>query len=426
MSNRPEDVGLSSDRLARIDSHLKRRYLDTGKIAGAHTLVYRRDALAYSSPIGSMDLERTKPMAEDTIFRIYSMTKPITSVALMQLYEHGHFQLDDPVYKLIPSWRDLRVYSSGTYPDFLTDPCDRPMTIRHLLTHQSGLTYDFMRRTNVDHAYRKLGLGSEGKQFETSLEEFVEMLAGVPLEFSPGDHFNYSVSTDVCGRLVEILSGEPFDEYLRRHIFEPLGMEDTAFFVPDEKIHRFAANYHRVRRKLTLLDDPEKSEYRKPPRFLSGGGGLVSTAADYLRFARMLLGGGALDGTRILSPKTVAFMTQNHLSGGRDMDQASAGGLTEIGSPGTGFGLGLSVTLDPIKAGVVSSPGEYAWGGAASTTFWVDPVEELIVIFMTQFFPSQIFEFRDQLKTIVYGAIDDPAHVRGRGDRSTRPVLEDV
>ncbi len=409
MSARPEAVGLSSERLARIDSHLKRRYLDPGKIAGALTLVHRRGELAYCSPVGLMDLERGKPMTEDTIFRIYSMSKPVTSVALMQLYEHGHFQLDQPVHKLIPSWRDLRVYQAGQYPEFMTTPCSRPMTIRDVLTHQSGLTYGFMMRTNVDRAYRKLGIGViEGRErSEVDLEGFVEQLAELPLEFSPGDHFNYSVSTDVCGRLVEILSGERLDDYLRRHLFEPLGMADTGFFVPDEKLDRFAANYYRREKKIALMDDPETSGYRKSPVFLSGGGGLVSTAADYLRFCRMLLGGGELDGMRILSPKTLSFMTRNHLSGGRDLTEASLGGVAEVASPGTGFGLGFSVTLDPAAAGVVGSAGEFAWGGAASTVFWIDPAEDLIVLYLTQFYPSQTFNFRGQLKSIVYGALTD-------------------
>lgn len=398
--------GLAPERLARIDSHWKRSYIDPGKIAGALTLVHRRGELAYLSPVGLMDRERGIPMAEDTIFRIYSMTKPITSVGLMMLFEHGLFQLDDPVHRYIPAFRDVRVYVNGKYPDFVTEPVRRPMTVRDLLTHQSGLTYGFMERTNVDHAYRKLGIGTFGKSFRGDLAAFADAVASLPLEFSPGAAWNYSVSTDLCGRLIEVISGEPLDRYLERHLFAPLGMVDTGFHVPEEKRARFAACYLRGPGKKTLLmDDPEKSAYLRPPTFLGGGGGLVSTAADYLRFCRMLLGGGALDGARILGPRTLSLMTRNHLPGNHDLTQASIGTFSEDTMRGTGFGLGFSVALDPLASGSPSSPGTFAWGGAASTIFWIDPAEELIAIFLTQLFPSRTFNFRGQLQSIVYGAI---------------------
>ena len=407
MAARPEALGLSSERLARIDAHLKSRYLDPGKIAGALTLVWRRGEIAWLSPVGLMDRERGKPMTEDTIFRIYSMTKPIASVALMSLYEQGHFQLSDPVHKVIPEWRDLSVYRMGNHPRWLTAPCERPMSIRDLLTHTSGLTYGFMERTNVDRAYRKLGLaGRVGQRYEGTLEEFVSALSQLPLEFSPGTAWNYSVSTDIVGRLVELYSGERFDEYLRRHIFEPLGMEDTGFFVPPEKLERFAACYDRgPGKKLRLQDDPEKSRYLEPPRFLSGGSGLVSTAHDYLRFCRALLSGGELEGARILGRKTVELMTTNHLPGGADLASVSVGLFSEVRNEGTGFGLGFSVNLDPVANQGAGSVGEFAWGGAASTVFTIDPAEELILIFMTQLMPSQTFDFRGQIKAIVHGAI---------------------
>ena len=408
MATRPEALGLSGERLARIDTHLKTHYVDPEKIAGALTLVFRRGEIAYLAPIGLMDRERGKPMAADTIFRIYSMSKPITSVALMMLYEHGRFQLNDPVHKLIPGWRDLRVYRAGNYPRFLTEPCERPMTIRDLMAHTSGLTYGFMERTNVDAAYRRLGIGTLGARFEGTLEDMVKHLATLPLEFSPGTAWNYSVSTDVLGHLVQVLSGERFDEYLRRNVFEPLGMVDTGFHVPSEKVDRFAACYDRdSRKKLRLQDDPEKSPYLEPPPLLSGGGGLVSTAADYLRFCRMLLNGGELDGTRLLGRKTLELMTQNHLPGGRDLADCSAGIFSETPYEGVGFGLGFSINLDPTRSQLVGSVGEYAWGGAASTIFWIDPREDLIVIYMTQLMPSQTFNFRGQLKQIVYPAIVD-------------------
>jgi CubicO group peptidase (beta-lactamase class C family) len=401
----PEEVGLSRERLQRIDQHLERRYLAPGKIAGALTLVARKDRVAYLSPLGQMDLERGKAMAADTIFRIYSMTKPITSVALMMLYEEGHFQLDDAVHRYIPEWRDLRVYQQGNRPDWLTAPCQRPMSIRDLFTHMSGLTYGFMERTNVDRAYRRIGLGREGQK---DLRAMIETLAELPLEFSPGTRWNYSVSTDVLGYLVEVISGMPFDEYLRTRIFEPLEMVDTGFHVPIEKHDRLAANYSRRRDKsLKLEDDPEESAYAKPATFFSGGGGLVSTAADYLRFCRMLQRGGELDGARILGRKTIELMTLNHLPEGKDLTELAFGTFAETTYEGVGFGLGFSVQLDLAKSQLVGSPGEYAWGGAASTAFWIDPAEELIVIFMTQFMPSGTFNFRGQLKSIIYPAIVD-------------------
>jgi len=410
MTTRPEVLGLSSERLARIDAHLKSRYIDPGKIAGALTLVARRGEIAYLSPIGLRDRERGKSMTEDTIFRIYSMTKPITSVALMMLHEHGHFQLDDAVHKLIPvpAWRDLRVYQMGNHPDFLTAPSERPMTVRDLLTHMSGLTYGFMERTNVDAAYRKLGIGSIDRPFDGTLQDMVQLLATLPLEFSPGTAWNYSVSTDVLGYLVEVLSGEPFDQYLRRHIFEPLGMHDTAFQVPPEEVDRFAACYDRgPGKKLRLQDDPPTSPYLAAPKLLSGGAGLVSTAADYLRFCRMLLAGGELDGVRLLGPRTIEFMTRSHLPDGKDLADLSVGAFSETPYEGTGFGLGFSVKLDPVRSGVIGSVGEYAWGGAASTIFWIDPAEDLIVIFLTQLMPSATFNFRGQLQSIIYSAIID-------------------
>jgi CubicO group peptidase (beta-lactamase class C family) len=402
---RPETVGLCGDRLARIDSHLTRRYIEPKKIVGSLTLVARKGEVAYLSALGQMDIERNKPMTEDTIFRIYSMSKPITSVALMMLYEHGHFQLDDPVYKYIPEWRNLRVYQLGNHPRWVTTPCERPMTIRDLFCHMSGLTYGFMERTNIDRAYRRLGVGREDSK---DLRAMIETLAGLPLEFSPGTRWNYSVSTDVLGYLIELISGIPLDEYFRTQIFEPLGMVDTGFTVPADQVDRFAANYTRGRDKQPRLEDaPATSLYTKPATFFSGGGGLVSTAADYLRFCRMLLNQGELDGQRILGRKTLELMTSNHLPEGRDLTEVATGAFSETTYEGVGFGLGFSVQLDCAKSQIVGSPGEFAWGGAASTAFWVDPREELITIFMTQLMPSGTFNFRGQLKSIIYPAIVD-------------------
>ncbi|MBW2061295.1 MAG: beta-lactamase family protein [Deltaproteobacteria bacterium] len=406
MLTQPKEVGLSSERLGRIDQHLKQRYLDSKKIAGALTLVARRGGIAYFSPVGMMDLERGKPMSQDTIFRIYSMTKPITSVALMMLYEHGHFQLNDPVHKFIPEWRDLCVYLSGNYPNFLTTRTERPMTILDLMTHTSGLTYGFMERTNVDAAYRKLDIGGVGSG--DTLREMIEKLAGLPLEFSPGTRWNYSVSTDVLAYLVEVISGMRFDEYLKTKIFEPLKMNDTDFWVPPEKLDRFAANYsRRPDKSLQLEDDPVTGLFTRPATFFSGGGGLVSTASDYFRFCQMLLNGGALEGVRILGCKTIELMTMNHLPQGQDLMDLSVSPFTQTATQGFGFGLGFSIHLGSARSQIIGSPGEYAWGGAASTVFWIDPVEDLIVIFLTQFMPDGTFNFRGQLKTLIYPAIID-------------------
>ncbi|MGA3083944.1 MAG: serine hydrolase domain-containing protein [Thermodesulfobacteriota bacterium] len=403
---KPEEVGLSSERLARIGQHLKQRYIGSQKVAGTLTLVARRGRVAYLSPLGLMDIERNKIMTEDTIFRIYSMTKPITSVALMMLYEQGFFQLNDPVDKFIPEWKNLRVYGSGNYPLFLTSRPERPMTIRDLMTHTSGLTYAFMERTNVDAAYRKLDIGVLGGG--GTLREMIEKLAFLPLEFSPGTKWNYSVSTDVLGYLVEVMSGMRFDEYLKTKIFDPLKMVDTAFYVPPEKIGRFAANYSRRPDKtLQLIDDPGNSTYSKLPTFFSGGGGLVSTAADYFRFCQMLLNGGELDGARILGRKTIELMTMNHLPNGQDLSQLSVSTFSQIANEGNGFGLGFAIHLGSEKSQVIGSVGEYNWGGYASTAFWIDPVENLIFIFLTQFMPEGTFNFRNQLKAIIYSAILD-------------------
>ncbi|HEU4726788.1 MAG TPA: serine hydrolase domain-containing protein [Kofleriaceae bacterium] len=402
----PESVGLASEGLRRIDQHLMSRYIEAGKIAGALTVVARRGQLAWCSPLGLMDRERGKPMRADTIFRIYSMTKPITSVALMMLHERGVFSLADPVHRYIPAWANLRVYRYGRHPNFMTEPAARPMTIRDLLTHMSGLSYHILERTAVDEAYRKLGVGAP----PGTLHDMVEKLATLPLEFSPGARWSYSLATDVIGHLIEVLTGQRFEDYLRTQIFEPLGMVDTSFTVPSDKLARLSANYQRApgTSDVTLLDDPGDSTYARPRTWCSGGGGLVSTAADYLRFAEMLRRGGELDGKRILGPRTLAYMTRNHLPEGRDLASlATPGSFSETRFEGIGFGLGVYVVTDPVRAQVPSSAGEYGWGGLASTAFWVDPAEDLVVVFLTQLVPSTTFDFRGQLKAIVYGAIID-------------------
>jgi len=399
----PSKAGFDANRLERITAHLERNYIEPGKIVGCQVLVARHGHVAYFRSLGLMDRERGLPMRDDTIFRIYSMTKPITSVALMTLYEQGYFQLNDPVHRVIPEWRDQRVWVSGEGEQMETVEPRRPVTFRDMLCHTGGLTYGATNHP-VDKAYRHAGLV---RNRDRTLRSLVEQLASVPLRYQPGERWMYSYSTDVCGYLVEALSGKPFDQYLRETIFEPLGMKDTDFYVPAEKVDRFAANYQREPDKsLRLIDDPRQSPYLERPTFLSGGGGLASTTADYLRFCEMLRRGGELDGHRVIGSRTLQLMTRNHLPGGADLTQLAIGAFSETAYEGVGFGLGFATTLDEVQAGTVGA-GDYYWGGAASTIFWVDPREDLVVIFMTQLMPSATFNFRGQLKSIIYGAFDD-------------------
>lgn len=403
----PGKAGFSADRLERITTHLNSRYIDSSKIVGCQVLVARHGVPAYFRSFGLMDREREKPMQDDTIFRIYSMTKPVTSIALMMLFEEGHFQLDDPVYRFIPAWRDHKVWIDGEGDAMVTREPGSPMTMRDVLSHTAGLTYGDLlypppRLHPVDQVYRQLEVSrAPGETVET----FVDKLAQVPLRYEPGSAWMYSLATDVCGCLVEIISGQPFAEFLQERIFAPLGMVDTGFMVPPEKQARFAANYERkLDKTLRLIDDPENSRYLSTPTFPSGGGGLVSTTADYARFCEMLRCGGELAGQRIIGPRTLNLMHRNHLPGGSDLASMAIGAFSETAYDGIGFGLGFASTLDEVRAGTIGA-GDYYWGGAASTIFWVDPLEDLYVVFMTQLMPSATFNFRGQLKNIIYGAI---------------------
>ena len=403
----PDAAGFDATRLDRITEHLTRRYIEPQKIAGCQTVVSRHGEVAYFSSLGSMDLERAKPVQEDTIWRIYSMTKPITGVALMSLYENGHFQLDDPIHRFIPEWRDLKVAErQADGSKRLVEPA-RPMSVRDALMHMTGLGWGVDGPLVMDRFLEAMAIVRGGPT--GTLQTMIDNLADKPLVFHPGTRWLYGLSTDVCGRLVEVISGRSFDDFLRTEIFEPLGMRDTGFSVPDTEIDRFAASYGRRRDKtLKLIDDPERSTYRRQPAFLSGGGGLVSTTEDYLRFARMLLGGGELDGVRILGRKTVELMSINHLPGDGELRSfALPGGYGETGFDGVGFGLTMAVGLGQAETQAIGSKGDFYWGGAASTIFWVDPAEELVVVFMTQLMPSGTFNFRGQLKSIVYPAIVD-------------------
>ncbi|MFT4615523.1 MAG: CubicO group peptidase (beta-lactamase class C family) [Bacteroidia bacterium] len=399
----PESVGMNSAQLDRVSEHLRTRYVEPGKIPGAMTLVARRGQVCYLDVQGDRDRERNTPMTDDSILRVYSMSKPITSVALMTLHERGLFSLDDPVHRFIPQWRDLRVWSAGSYPLFATQPTQRPMTIRDLLTHTSGLTYDFMRASNIDYAYRKEQIGNPRPDY--TLKDMIDQLTGLPLEFSPGERWNYSLATDVLGYLIEVMSGQSLPDYLRETLFEPLGMHDTSFEITPDKVHRFASCYERnLSKEMVLNDDGQDSRFRDLT-FFSGGGGLISTIGDYYRFSAMLLGGGTLDGKRIIGSRTLAHMTRNHIPGNADLSLFASGQFSESAYDGVGFGLGFATTLDPVVNGHPSSAGNFYWGGLASTIFWVDPSEELVVVFMTQLMPSSTFDFRGQLENIIYGAL---------------------
>ena len=398
-------LGFSAARLARLDRFLKERYIETGRLAGAQLLIARRGERIHQSVVGLADRERNTQLADDTIFRIYSMTKPITSVAFMMLVEEGLVSLDDPVHRFIPAWRDLGVFVAGEGP-FQTRRTHQPMRMIDLLRHTSGLTYGFQMRTNVDAAYRKAKIGTI--EADLPLDEMIGLLAKTPLEFSPGEAWNYSVSTDVLGYLVGKISGRSFEEFLKERILAPLEMTDTDFYVPPEKQARLAACYALDEKgSVVLYDDPAKSRYRAPPAFVSGGGGLVGTAADYLKFCQMLLGGGAANGHRFLSPRTIALMTMNHLPGGKELVELSRSLFSEAANAGVGFGLGFAVVIDRAKTMTAGNVGEYYWGGAASTAFWIDPKDELAVVFMTQFLPSTTYPIRPQLRTLVYAAMEE-------------------
>ncbi len=406
----PVGAGFAPERLQAIDQFIKTNYLDTGRYPGFSLLVSRRGKLAHLSNQG---------YDADAIFRLYSMTKPITSIALLGLMEQGLFKLGDPVSSLIPSFADLRVFDDGTATSYTTTFPKREMTIQDLLTHTSGLSYGWMYRHPVDNLYRDRGIGTD----QHTLEETCDRLSQVPLLFSPGTEWSYSVATDVCGRLIEILSGQQLDRYLTENVLSPLGMDDTAFSVPDDKAARLTPSYalaalspfgvpdasasDSIVNDETVMIDPgsDKSPYRAKPTFLSGGGGLVGTISDYYRFTQMLLNGGVLDGNRVIGRKTLEYATINHLPSGGDLASMGQPVFSETNYEGVGFGLGFAVTLDPARAQVMSSSGDHFWGGAASTTFWVDPVEDLTVIGMTQLMPSSAYPVRAELRNLVYGAL---------------------
>ncbi len=422
---RPESVGLSADRLGRIAAHFD-GYVDEGKIPGYLALIARRGKAAYLHRYGLRDVEAGLPVEDDTIFRIYSMTKPITSVAVLTLYERSLLHLDDPASEYIPGFGELEVYASGDEKSLRTIPAEREMSIRDLLTHTSGLTYGHMHAHPVDAMYRQRRFFEDA---EMTLEDFAAGLSELPLLFSPGTRWSYSVATDVLGCIIEVISGKRLDQYFADEILAPLGMVDTAFTIARDKVERFAANYERDGDGFRLIDQPSESSYLRQPKLPSGGGGLISTASDYLRFAQMLLNKGEFKGARILGRRTVELMTSNHLPGGCDLANMGyslysetrsegvgmglgarhnlrrGGARTETRHEGVGFGLGGSVLLDPAAAQILASPGEFAWGGAASTFFWIDPREEMTAIFLTQLLPSSSYPIRRELRVLANQAI---------------------
>jgi len=409
---RPEEVGLSSERLARIGDRMQ-AYVDSGEIPGALALVARRGKVAYFEQWGFADREKRAPMKPDTLFRIYSMSKPITAVGVMILHEEGRFQLGDPVAKYLPELAKLEVRDESTNPGtgevvVHSHPARNPITIRDLLRHTAGFTYGFFGNTEVDQMYRELGILVE----DSDIAETVRKLGQVPLRYEPGTRWHYSVAVDVQGRLIEVVSGQTLDQFFAERIFAPLGMKDTFFAVPDREWKRVAVLYSPEGtgegsdlfltsgggKKPLVAADPERADrgYREGATHFSGGGGLVSSAMDYLRFAQTMLNGGELDGKRILSRKSVELMTTDHL-----------GDIPGLWSPGYGFGLGFAVLTDLGETGALGSVGEYNWGGAAGTRFWVDPEEELIGIYMIQILPHTGLEYGTEFRSFTYQAIAD-------------------
>jgi CubicO group peptidase (beta-lactamase class C family) len=391
-----DELGFLPDRLARIPEFVQAHYLDNGKLPFASLLIGRGDDIALSWSSG---------VADDAIFRIASMTKPITSVGFMQLVEQGKVALTDPVTKYIPEFAKLGVFvaGGGNIP-FVSRPPAAPMRIVDLLRHTAGFTYSFQERSNIDAAHRKTDVESWTRNTSQS---FIDIMAEIPLEFDPGTEWNYSVATDIVGILIERISGQSLPDYFQQYIFAPLGMNDTFFTVPADKAGRLPDAYvFDAEAKLKLSDKAgSESLWAKGWSFNSGGGGLASTVADYHRFCRMLLNGGALDGVQIISPKTLELMTANHLPGGRDLTQMSKSLFSEADMAGIGFGLGFATTIDSAATLVPCSTGDFYWGGMYSTAFFVDPVEDIIMIFMTQLMPSTTYPVRREIKTMLYSAL---------------------
>jgi len=400
----PRDHGFDPGRLARIDGFLKQHYLDSGKLPHAQLLLARDGEVVHFSHQGSAR-EGGARIDERSLFRIASMTKPITSIGFMMLVEGGKVALDTPVHHVLPEFKGIGVYDGGgAGVPFRTKPTAQPMRMIDLLRHTSGLTYSFQNRSNIDAAYRAGKI--ETWHGNLDLDGLVAALGQIPLEFSPGEGWNYSVSTDVLGAVIERLSGQTLDRYFHERILGPLGMHDTFFTVPEDKIDRLTDCWTLAPGKGRVLHDRgAASAWSQQPTQLSGGGGLVSSSLDYLRFCTMCLNGGELDGVRIVGRKTIDLMTMNHLPGGSDLSTMSQSLFSETTNAGTGFGLGFAVNVDVAKSLIPGSVGEYYWGGMFSTAFFIDPVERLVMIFMTQLSPSNTYPIRRELKTLIYSAL---------------------
>ena len=392
-------------RLQRV-GEVGRRYVDAEKIPCSLVQVADQNGVLYRDAYGWADVEDARPIDFDSIFRIYSMTKPITSLVLMQLYEEGEFLLEDPIEKFLPEFANPQVMVGGSDLAPVTRPAARSIRIRDILTHCSGLTYGFFRQTPLDARYREQGLGDFATP-DYSLREGMKRLAEQPLLFDPGTAWNYSMSTDVCGAVIEVITGMTLAQAFAERVFNPLSMLDTGFSVPASEAERFTSLYAWLPPgKLTRIDAAASSSYLEPPAFLSGGGGLVSTIGDYQKFASMLLAGGVADSDRLIGRRTLEYMAMNHLPGGKLLNELGQSLFAEVAMDGMGFGLGFSVVEDPAANASMCSPGEFAWGGAASTAFWIDPVEKLTAVFMTQFLPSSTYPLRRELRAAVYQALN--------------------
>lgn len=394
---RPEELGFSSQRLTRINTKMQ-SYVDDNKVAGISTLVARRGKVVHFDHVGMADIEAKKPICADTIFRIYSMTKPITAVAALMLFEEGHFRLSDPVADYLPMFKEMQVLDGSEPLGARLVPAATPITIRQLMTHTAGLSYGFEPTFAADLPYRENVWKPADADPNLTLAEWVTAIAELPLAYHPGTSYRYSIATDVLGYLVEVISGQPFGDYLREHIFAPLGMEDTFFAIPAAKLDRFAINYGpNEEGGLKAIDLPQESDFARPTQHPSGGGGLLSTTPDYFRFAQMLLNRGELDGVRLLGRKTVELMTTNHLPDGMYVNMDSTSGLYH--------GLGVGILSDLGKGQMPGTVGSYGWGGAANTNFWIDPKEDLIGILMLQFMPANTYPVTPDFRILAYQSL---------------------
>jgi CubicO group peptidase (beta-lactamase class C family) len=400
----PKEVGLDATRLKNIDKHFN-RYVDEGRLSGYAVAVARHGKVAHFGMYGHKDSETSAPITDDTMYRIYSMTKPITSIALMMLVERGLLQLTDPVSKFIPSFGETRVWNTGTVLKPLTNALTEPIRIWHLLTHTAGMTYGWMYSDLVDDMYRRAGFEA-GEAYKDSLEVVCDKYAALPLLFQPGSSWNYSVATDIVGRVIEVVGKMPLDEFFDKNIFQPLEMHDTGFWVPEEKYERVASlyRYDETNHKKAKISGFANSSLEKPA-FLSGGGGLISTAGDYFKFIRMLEGRGKSGNVQLLSPSTFEMMVMNHLPNNADISTFGRPLGEEIFYDGLGFGLGFGVVVDQAKTRVACPNGTFSWGGMASTAFWVDPVNEISAMFFTQLIPSSTYPIRQYLRSLVYAAV---------------------